>query len=672
MRAYPYILPAVLGLAVPAMAATPEEKVVIAPLPAWATLSELLPVPADATGPIFFRRYNSLIHLDAKGQSTFVSQYIRINNPNGLQIGNVQLSWNPAAGPLTVHELKIHRDGTEIDVLATRKFEILRLEDMLEQSMLTGVRTAVLQVPDLRVGDDLEFSATTPSQDPTLGADSAGVIAMVGTPPPGRYRMALSWDGGQESRIRTSPDLDPLLKRTASAIAIDIDNPTAVSPPKDAPPRYNWTRALQYSDFETWEDVSRHLAPLYEKAAQLSANSPLHAEAARIAAASADPAARAQAALKLVQQDVRYVFVGLNGGNITPASADDTWSRRYGDCKAKTVLLLALLKELGIQAQAVLVTIASDDDGLDTRLPSPVLFDHVVVRATINGENLWLDGTLPSVVDPDKYLMGNEKWSLPLTAQGATLSPIEIRPLNRPQEMALYEIDASQGFTQPAHIKQTFILRGYKAIDAYQTFSQVTAAQLSEAIKKKLEGDSTWNNVESVTWRYDPQTLASIFEIAGTGPLRWESEGGVRSMSLPNGGFSPPNRRQRGAGQDTEIPYYRRPEFDCSVTTVKLPKDTLPGNWSFNTSYTMRIYGGAYRRRFEQRDGAISMIRSYRTEKAEIDAQTAASDNQRLDHFDNSMAWIYYNPKQNEKPVPTPKVPATYEIDWVNHPLPCF
>ena len=31
------------------------------------------------------------------------------------------------------------------------------------------------------------------------------------------------------------------------------------------------------------------------------------------------------------------VYVGLDGGNYRPAAADDTWHRRFGDCKAKTV-----------------------------------------------------------------------------------------------------------------------------------------------------------------------------------------------------------------------------------------------------------------------------------------------------------------------------------------------
>jgi hypothetical protein len=56
------------------------------------------------------------------------------------------------------------------------------------------------------------------------------------------------------------------------------------------------------------------MAPLFAETARLSANSPLKQEARRIMAANPTPMGRASAALKLVQQNVRYVYVGLDRG----------------------------------------------------------------------------------------------------------------------------------------------------------------------------------------------------------------------------------------------------------------------------------------------------------------------------------------------------------------------
>src|SRR5579859_6412530 len=115
-----------------------------------------------------------------------------------------------------------------------------------------------------------------------------------------------------------------------------------------------------------------------------TSDSPLHEEVARIRAASKDPKIQAAMALDLVEDEVRYLFLGMNNGGLIPAAADLNWSRRFGDCKGKTVLLLALLRELGIKSEPALVDTRMGDD-LDARPAMVNAFDHVIVRATVGG-----------------------------------------------------------------------------------------------------------------------------------------------------------------------------------------------------------------------------------------------------------------------------------------------
>src|SRR3546814_21031677 len=86
-----------------------------------------------------------------------------------------------------------------------------------------------------------------------------------------------------------------------------------------------------------------------------------------------------------VQTCALPIYVGLGNGNLTPATAEETWQRRYGDAKGKTALLLALLARLGIEAEAVLANNSGGDDGLDERLPHPGMLAHVPVRAARKG-----------------------------------------------------------------------------------------------------------------------------------------------------------------------------------------------------------------------------------------------------------------------------------------------
>ncbi|MDR6531261.1 hypothetical protein J2800_002003 [Caulobacter rhizosphaerae] len=640
------------------------------PAPAWAVASSPMPVPETATGAVFFRRQDAEIHLSDKGQAQYLGYRIRILQPSALQLGNISIAWDPAAGAPIVHGIKVFRDEQVIDVLKDATFEILRREDQLEAAKLDGMLTAVLRVPDLRVGDELEVELTTFQRNPALGSNQSGLLLLGPSPSPGRYRLGLSWDEGHKPDLKMTADMTAAMQNSERAVEFRFDNPPLQSAPTDAPIRYQWQRVVEYSDFHDWSALSRHFAPLYATASVLAPDSSLKREAARLRAAQASPLDRAGAALKLVQQNVRYIYVGLNGGNLVPVSADETWKRRYGDCKGKTVLLLALLRELGIDAEAVLVNSSGVDDGFDQRLPIPQLFDHVLVRAHIDGKVYWLDGTLPPVASPSPQPVLPVKWVLPLTAQGADLERLEWRPAATPEQISLFEIDARAGFDKPSRIVSTEIVRGLPALEQQVQFSSVSEGQLLELFRQNATG-GVWQTIDDVKWRYDQKAGASILTISGTGTMDWDDDGpGERSLALPGGGFNPPERRARADHKDA--PYYTKPEYTCHVTTVRLPTSTQPNQWSSEKSYDTRIFGRNYHRAWELRDGAIRMIRGSRVEQPEIDSATAQRDNGRIAAFDNSMGWIFYRPSTRKSAVGDGEtVPATYDFDWTASDVPC-
>lgn len=649
------------------------DAIAIAPPPAWAKASTPLPAPADAAGLLFFERQDFQIHLDAEGQSQFQSYRVKLLHPQALQLGNVLLSWKPSSGSATVHAVAIHRGAQTINVLDNSRFEIVRREDQLEQATISGLVTATLQVPDLRVGDVLEVSFTMRDADPTLGGTVAGLWSLAEAPLPGQYNVALTWEAGQEPRTRISSSLQSAVTTAPAGLSIALANPGALPAPENAPPRFAWQRVAEYSDFPEWSAVAETFAPLYAKAARLAPGSPLKSEAARIKAAHRDEMERAAAALKLVQQEVRYVYVGLGSGNLSPADADVSWQRRFADCKGKTVLLLALLAELGIRAEPVLVNNSGEDDGMDQRLPNPAYFDHVLVRAVIAGKPRWLDGTLPPVARPSLRAVVPYRWVLPLAAKSAKLERIAWQPLPEPQKITLYELDARKGFDAPAKITTTTITRGIAGLGEYAQLSALTPDQLANAFRSNMAG-GVFTAIDTVKWHYDHDNDASILTVAGSGPVDWDDDGdGKKSLTLPGGGFSPPDRRQRDPKQDQTAPFYNEADFDCNVTTVRLPSNTTDQEWSFNSWFWNTMFGRLYYRGMRRDQGTIRLVRGSLVGLDEVSPDMAARDNARLSAFDNSMATIYYTPggKNVLDPAKFPAVPATWEIDWARPFPPC-
>ena len=86
------------------------------------------------------------------------------------------------------------------------------------------------------------------------------------------------------------------------------------------------------------------------------------------------------------------------------------------------------------------------------------------------------------------------------------------------------------------------------------------------------------------------------------------------------------------------------------------------------------MFGRAYYRMIQKaEDRTIRMVRGSKVIDVEIDAERAKRDNERIADFDNSMAWIKYNPMREFEPWGNIKpVPATFEIDWTGPDVPCL
>ena len=144
-------------------------------------------------------------------------------------------------------------------------------------------------------------------------------------------------------------------------------------------------------------------------------------------------------------------------------------------------------------------------------------------------------------------------------------------------------------------------------------------------------------------------------------------------MALPGGGFNPPSKRVRAADQNQNLPYFSKSAYSCYITTVRIPSNTKIDQWASKSGFNTRIFGRNYYRAFDFRDDAVRMVRGSRIEQQEIDATTASRDNDRIASFDNSMGYIYYDPKSiNYGILSDIMVPATYEIDWTADNVPCL
>jgi tetratricopeptide (TPR) repeat protein/transglutaminase-like putative cysteine protease len=600
----------------------------VGPAPAWVhPAPPIPPEKPDVAGLPFVMRLNDVqLSLDADGWTEFHEIQAKVQAPAGLQaLGAIPFQWSPWSDTITFHHARIVRDGQSIDILPKDGgFTVLRRETGLEQAMLTGALTAVLQPEGLQVGDTVDIAVSIRHADPLLKGRTGALVSGWDLAPVSRFRLEARWPSALPVRWRETAGLAPLHKTDAAGVTtatLDLEDVRAPVLPAHAPPRYLHGREVEFTTVADWKDVTQVMAPLFAKAAQLGPDSAVAAQARQIAKTSADPKVRAAAALKLVQGQVRYLAHADGDGGYTPQTADETWRLRYGDCKAKTALLLALLHELGVPAEPVLANIGAGD-GLDAHLPSLTLFNHVLVRARIDGKDYWLDGAREGDRNLDDLVTPAYGWVLPIDAADGKLVRLTAEPAKQPQVLQVIRYDATGGVTAPEPSRFETTFRGDAATVLHAQLSAVPPDRLDAALKQYWAGVHNAFTAIHVAAAWDPATGEEKLTADGTSKLDW-SNPGLELQHVALGGA--PDIKRDPAASEPDAPYVV--EFPAYIETdesvVLPPGDVVDLQNAKATDVDKVIAGIAYRRTTTLAGNVLQVVSTTRALQPEISAADA-------------------------------------------------
>jgi transglutaminase-like putative cysteine protease len=582
-----------LGFALPAAAATaptpnpvaaraataPADQPIYAPPAAWVDVAPVPPPPPEEGAPaIQFLVEDHQSRLDPAGDAFYNRSVIKILRPEGLaEVKSLGVIWSPDTESITFHTLKIIRGDQVVDLLGDHsKMLVLRRETNLEQASLDGRITASRQIDGLQTGDVIDFAYTRTHADPVVKGHSFANDALSFPGVAGRYRATISWPKAERVQWKALPGFgEPKIVSTPdgrSQLVLDKTDAEAPKAPVGAPLRFRRVGQVQATSFDSWNEVSKLMAPLYAKASDIAATSPIKAEADAIAAKTTDPKARAFAALQLVENKTRYFFIGMGDGGYVPAEADDTWARRFGDCKAKTALLLALLKTLKVDAEPVLVNLGAGD-GIDELPPSLAAFNHVLVRVKVGDKSYWLDGTRTGDTNPESMHAPPYRWGLPVRASGATLEKIDEPQITVPQTYSVVHLDASKGLEALAPAKVSITYSGILATQARALVARTPRADFERSLRQQYSNPAGGMEIDQVAWHDDPVRDLFTIEMSGTDDMDWHKNQdlGVREFRVGTGAAPRPfPKREPSTNQDAPfaIPY---PSYTRSRTEIVLP-----------------------------------------------------------------------------------------------------
>lgn len=428
------LLSLVLAFCLPALPLA-AQTLTLADDPAWI---DEAPIPqADATlraeveGGQLFLLSDHQIHWQGEVRQSWGRSVAEVTDRAGLeQLATLQIDFDPAFDSVSLTRLVVHRGDQVIDLKDKVTPQIYRRETRLEEGIIDGTLTAVVQIPDLRVGDVIDQATLLESRPLLAGTGHSGTSWLEWGTPVVLSRTLLTWPRDLPLELGLLPD-------RVTHTARDLGDGTV---------RHEWRREgnippieeeavpvevadgalLRFSDTRDWTSLVQALLPHYLQDYPLTPE--WEARVDQIARDHPRPDERAYAALRLVQDDIRYVSLSVGAGGYFARPPVEVITSGFGDCKDKSLLLRVILTRLGVPS-AVALTDLDGGYGLPDELPMPGVFDHMILRATLGQETVWMDptglhegGGLYSAAQPDYG------YALPVTEGPAALERMEVTP----------------------------------------------------------------------------------------------------------------------------------------------------------------------------------------------------------------------------------------------------
>lgn len=378
-----------------AIAATAQTNVKTRPAPEWATVGDYPQNPRDTVGSGGYYYLLTELQEHVEKQESYCRRAIKVLTTKGLsQVSYLAVNYDPSYQQLYFHRLLIRRGGKDINILPSAKFELLRREENMDRQVYDKTLDAILNIEDVQVGDIVEYSYTVRGYNPVFSNKAINTFRLNFGVPVARSVVRILCDPARKIDLKKfSSAADPIRDKSGSLETYTwaSEHIPAVNVEDNVPDWHRVYDAIEISEFNSWGEVSAWAMPLYTQvpADQKS----LDAKVADIKANHLLQESQVQAAIRFVQDEVRYLSFSDGIQGYKPHDPSVVLKQRFGDCKDKSLLLVTMLRQLGVTANPALVN-STTGKRLDQSLPSPYVFDHCIAQFVFNDTTYWVDPTV--------------------------------------------------------------------------------------------------------------------------------------------------------------------------------------------------------------------------------------------------------------------------------------
>jgi Flp pilus assembly protein TadD len=354
------------------------------------------PMAAPGDAVVLLDRRVVRVHPNGLAQ-TFAQRIVAIRTEHGAEENKeLDVRYTPGNEDVEIRQARVYRaggPGGALEVLEAAERDDVDLSEPW-YGLYYDNRAEVVRFEGLRAGDvlELQYVVEDVSAENQMADYFGDLQTIADTVPKRRWEYTLI---APKSRpIYSNTPRVPGLSRSVTdsgdsrVYAFAARDVAAVDAEPAMPGLAEIAPYLHVSTYASWDDVGAWYWRLVEE--QLASDDELRRAARAVVKPKDDERARVRAIHELVVTGTRYVGLEFGIHGWKPYKVTQVLERRFGDCKDKASLLVALLREVGIEADLVLLR--TRRLGLLDREPASLAaFDHAI--AYVPKLDLYIDGT---------------------------------------------------------------------------------------------------------------------------------------------------------------------------------------------------------------------------------------------------------------------------------------
>ena len=453
------------------------------------------PVKEDYTNAdgVYIENITKIDHTGEKSRIRY-RKVIKVFNKRGVKnYGEFKIRFNKSNEKVNLIEAKtIKKDG---EVLKPKEKAINEITppEAANASIYSDARIKVISMSGVEPGSILVCEYEKVKDSYAIKDEFWNYQLFQYTDPIKRNKLELKVPKNKEVNYKVrNGNIEPTVqnKQNYKLYTWEQQNVPAIVKEKNMPSLLNIAPLIEISTIDDWSQVSTWYQGLIKD--QYEINQEIKNKIKELTKDSNEQEDKIRNIYNYVTSQIRYIGLQFGESGYKPYSAKTTFENKYGVCKEKATLLIAMLREIGVKAEPVLINRGSATVDLD--IPSPALFNHMIVY--LPEKDMYLDptskGTMKGVLPGDQ----GKNVFLP-ESNKITKSPISDAVQN--QSISIQTVELKEdGSADIVYQEKMTGLYGFTYKRAYQKYKE---EQITRLIKRGISRGFTNASVEKINYK---------------------------------------------------------------------------------------------------------------------------------------------------------------------------